>query len=394
MRLKIQKMLSSLPLMFNRKSAVVAGWAVAALVATLFAADAMLYLSDDSEDMEHVSAVIRNYFLIVAGVAAFIFTAIRVRQTDEQISQANDQIRIAKSEAEGRAEERLAATFQSAVVMLHGATDESKAFAISQIRTIGLNHMDEYLEQGMSLLCAFAGQTLPAVNAVVGASSQVSPSAKEIELGKQCIDAVVYMGESYEAQSGKVAPIRLQNTNLKGQFFVNLTFEAASLSGSDLKRTVFLKCTFIGNFGTEVDFDGAFIGQSKFLHARFHKTNFAGTNLIGCTFDESSWHRCDFGAGKILTPQICRKKGAMFNTCNLSNMEFSDDDDDDDAVEMPPSTRDFLASDFRSCTVDSLEAASSISFDKNSTPLSVSTHEYSSRILLVIAEEEATPHNN
>lgn len=346
MRLKIQKMLSSLSLMLNQKSAVVSGWAAAALLASLFAGDVMLYLSEDSEDMEHVSAVIRNYFLIVAGVAAFIFTAIRVRQTDKQISQANDQIQIAKSEADGRENERVRESFQQAVAMLYGEEDETKPFAIEQIRSIALDKPTQYLEQAILLLCGYGRKHASNRNEGISDEEVIAMKRRPFELATECINLVFKLATEFEAQGRGKAPIDLKNTNLRKCAVRGITLSEENIRGSDLQYTRFENCKFVGPFGKVTSFVEVTFHEVVFENAHFHDCDFEGADFFYCTLRSSSWRRCNLGYGTQHETKVWVGSDRTFIQCDFSDCLFGSSVP---SRTKPKDKRGFLVEDFFDC---------------------------------------------
>ena len=346
---QIQKIISFLHIFFNWKRATVAGWAVVVFITSLFAGDLMLYLSEDSEEMEQVSAVIRNYFLVVAGVVAFVITVIRVRQTDKQISQANDQIQIAKSEADGRENERVRESFQEAVAMLFGDEEDTKPFAITQIGRIGLAKPDQHLEQAIDLLCIFARKNFPN-GLVLDPYNQIDGGEKEnIEGAKQCIKMVFELAAEFEAQGRGEAPIDLRNTVIGERTIKGVTLTEMAISGCVFNRTVFSNCTFTGKFTTGHDdrvdmadddyaqwsFNGVTFTDTTFCNAEFHGVGFSGAKFIECTADSSTWQGVDFEAAtfsklkikdeysKVLkSPLSSPLKNTLFGNCHFGGVEF------------------------------------------------------------------------
>lgn len=346
MKITIQTVVSSLPLIFTRKSAIVSGWAAVVLVASLFAGDAMLYLSEDSEDMEHVSAVIRNYFLIVAGVAAFIFTAIRVRQTDKQISQANDQIQIAKSEADGRENERVRESFQQAVAMLYGDEDETKPFAITQLRRIALDKPGQYLEQAISLLCGFARKHSSDPGDDMAGIDMSRDEERTFELTRQSLDFVFELSKVFEEQGRGPAPIKLRNTFLSHRVITGVTLAQSSIEESAFYEVEFNDCIFTGIFQGETIkydsvtgeqlwrwcFDGVRFVNTKFDHASFYNVSFMGVEIRECKAEFSTWQGCDLTQSAFSALKIIDEKSqnmepknyrVLFTACAMTEVAFS-----------------------------------------------------------------------
>lgn len=387
----MKKLFSSLPLFFNRKSAIVAGWAVVALVVSLSAGDAMLYLSDDSEDMEHVSAVIRNYFLIVAGVAAFIFTAIRVRQTDKQISQENAQIQIAKTDADGRVGERVRESFQQAVAMLYGEEDATKPFAIEQIKRVALDFPSQHMYQAISLLCGFARKNSP-LPMIPNEGDEVSIQEERVfELVLKCLDVIFELSSKFEELEKRPAPIDLRKTYLGNRVITGVTLTVEAIGGIGFGDIEFRNCTFTGKFSPpkvedyEIQggigcwtLNGAEFVKSKFVRATFDNVDFRGVVFAECTAEFSTWVACDFSQSTFDTLEIIGNYGqlngpssraVLFERCDMSNVTFTHMEGVTSSIQSDAKDvrHDYQATDFSECFIRSRDE-SVLDFDVSCFP--------------------------
>lgn len=325
------------------KSPYVVGWGLMALIACLMLADRLIGLGSKLENWEFVSAIIRNGFIVVGGVVGFVLAIIRIRQTDDQLS-------VAKTEADGRENERVRESFQQAVAMLYGEEDEIKPFAITQIRRIAVNHPDLHLEQAVSLLCGFVRKSAPVQSGVASDLKTVAVKQVPLELIKQCIDVVCDLSAQFEYQGKGSVPINLRNTDLRTYNIRGITLNADSIIGSALQHTRFFECKFSGQLTNVTSFSEVIFDNVTFDDVHFFKSSFETTRFFDCIFVGSSWSGCSFEGGaqygtKIRVGVSSRVRGIFVN-CDLSDWRIGL------PISDPPLAgyeRGFSPEDFRKC---------------------------------------------
>lgn len=328
------------------KSPHIAGWGVIALIFCLVAIDVLIGFDPKLNEWEHASAIVRNLLLVVGGVIGFVVALKRIRQTDEQISQANNQIQIAKLEADGRENERVRESFQQAVAMLYGEEDETKPFAITQLRRIALDRSDQYLEQAIVLLCGYGRKHASNRNEGISDEEIIAMKRRPFELATECINLVFKLATEFEAQGRGKAPIDLKNTNLRKCAVRGITLSEENIRGSDLQYTRFENCKFVGLFGKDTSFVEVTFHEVVFERAYFKNCNFEGADFFYCTLQFSSWRRCDFSYGTHHATNVWVGSNRTFIQCDFSDCLFGSSDADQAASE---DKRGFLVNDFLGC---------------------------------------------
>lgn len=345
------------------KSPYVVGWGLMALIACFMLADRLIGLGSKLENWEYVSAIIRNGFIVVGGVVGFVLAIIRIQQNDDQLS-------VAKTEADGRENERVRESFQQAVAMLYGEEDEIKPFAITQIRGIALDQPDLHLEQAVSLLCGFVRKSAPVQGVVTSGLKATAKKQVPLELIKQCLYSVCDLSTLFERQGRGRVPIDLKNTDLRTHNIRGVALSVDSLAGCALEHTNFFECTFSGQVTNVVTFEEIFFANVTFEDVHFFNSSFRNTRFIDCVIKNSSWSGCSFEGGaqygaKIRVEASSNVK-AIFTSCDLSDWSIGQGLSD---LLLTESERGFLPKDFRGC--HAMSNCLPTGFEHNYPPLEV-----------------------
>lgn len=366
------------------KSPYVVGWGVVALITCLALTSFLMGYGEKLEEWEHASAIVRNGFIVFGGVVGFVLAIVRIQQTDDQIS-------VAKSEADGRENERIRESFQQAVAMLYGKEEATKPFAIEQIKRVALGYPEQHLYQAISLLCGFARKNSPLPIIPTEGEEASIEEIRVFGMATQCLDVVFELSAAFELQGRGRAPIDLRNTNLSGRTIRGITFNEDSIGGSCMTEVRFERCTFVGQFSRDttffevtfkwVDFDGTYFDGGSFEKAKF----------FDCTMTKAQWRGNSFEDGWIQNGQIEEGDDWILSNCNLTDCNFVLTQG---RQPLAAGKRRFLASDFHMCFSKATRPPKGL--ENNVPPLAVEVGEDRTPYMkkLTFFECDTTAHNN
>jgi uncharacterized protein YjbI with pentapeptide repeats len=128
-----------------------------------------------------------------------------------------------------------------------------------------------------------------------------------MSLTREQLQQMIRRGEVIEKQS--LGPLALEQCDLSGAIFANVTFSGTRLAQATLGECVFNACTFI-----DVDLAGADLSKSTFLTCELHHANFLDSTLDDCRMLQTHAGGTRFSA--------IRAARLAFLKCDLSGCRF------------------------------------------------------------------------
>lgn len=260
---------------------------------------------------------IRNVAIVVGGIAALGLaywrgkTADRqataaqkqVETTSRQIEVAHEQVQAAQQQRQTTLQGQLNERYENAAEMLGSSVLAVRLGGIQALRRLAKEVPDQYCEEVITLLCAFA--RLPPVDPqpVEGTGKTMDAGSRGPQPREDVLEAVRAVGALSSVRPSDIAlsELSLDGLDLQGATVIDANLADASLWDAELAHTLFI---------------GVNLSESRLWHANLAHAQWGEIDLTGA----------DFGHAEDMHGAIFENAdmtGAKFVQANLSGVDFT-----------------------------------------------------------------------
>ena len=259
---------------------------------------------------------IRNVAIILGGIAALGLAYWRGRAADRQataaqeqvettvrqIDVAHEQVQAAQQQERTAQQGQLHERYENAAEMLGSSVLAVRLGGIQALRRLAKEVPDQYCEEVITLLCAFARLPPADPKSVRGAGKTTDAGSRGPQPREDVLEAVKAVGtlSSIRPSAGNQSELVLEGLDLRGATLIDANLADASLWDADLAHTFFLGVNLSESRlwhvnlaharWSEVDLTGVDFGHAEDMHGAIFESvdmtdaKFVETNLTGVDF--------------------------------------------------------------------------------------------------------------